>query len=113
MKARLSKKRFPGPKRVNAYDWMDEDTRELFRLLEEHDVRYLIVGGVAVNYHGYPRNTVDTDIFYEPSPDNARRLFEALREFWGGSVPAVQTTRSSWKTACFSSSVEHPTASIS
>lgn len=75
---------------MNASDWLDADTRELFRLFQEHDVRYLIVGGLAVNYHGYPRNTVDTDIFYERSPDNTRRLFEALREFWGGSVPAVQ-----------------------
>ncbi len=33
------------------------DLEELLRLLEENDVEYMIVGGYAVAYHGYPRFT--------------------------------------------------------
>lgn len=65
------------------------DIRELIRLFARHRVRYLIVGGEAVIHHGYARLTGDVDFFCDRSPENGRRLFEALREFWGGDVPAV------------------------
>lgn len=65
------------------------DVRELIVLLARHRVRYLLVGGEAVIHHGYPRLTGDIDLFYERTPANVRRLYEALREFWEGDVPAV------------------------
>ena len=65
------------------------DVKELLRLLHEHRVRYLVVGGEAVIHHGYPRLTGDVDLFYDRAPRNARRLFAALEEYWNGSVPAV------------------------
>jgi predicted nucleotidyltransferase len=65
------------------------DIREFVRLLHVHGVRYLIVGGEAVIHHGYPRLTGDVDFFFERTPANVRRLYAALEEFWGGSVPAV------------------------
>lgn len=65
------------------------DIREILRLLHLHGVRYLLVGGEAVIYHGYARLTGDVDLFYEATPENATRLFAALVEFWGGSVPGV------------------------
>lgn len=68
------------------------DTLELLRLLGEHGVRYVVVGGQAVIYYGYPRLTGDIDLFFDPVLDNATHLFEALTEFWGGSVPGVETT---------------------
>lgn len=74
---------------MTSYDWLGEDTFEFLRLLERRDVRYLIIGGVAVNFHGYARTTMDIDIFFEPSESNARKLFKALKDFWGGSVPHV------------------------
>jgi hypothetical protein len=40
------------------------DFEELLRLLEEHKVEYLIVGGYAVAFHGYPRFTKGIDIFF-------------------------------------------------
>jgi predicted nucleotidyltransferase len=73
---------------VNA-DHFSEDVREFFRLLHTHAVRYVLVGGEAVIYYGYARLTGDVDFFYEPTPENTARLFEALREFWGGDVPGV------------------------
>ncbi len=65
------------------------DIQELVRLLDAHGVRYLLVGGEAVIHHGYPRLTGDVDFFFEQTRENGDRLFAALREFWGGDVPAV------------------------
>lgn len=65
------------------------DVQEFLRLLAAHQVRYVLIGGVAVIYHGYTRFTGDVDFLYECSRDNADRLWAALREFWGGTVPAV------------------------
>lgn len=65
------------------------DTLELLRILERRQVRYLVIGGQAVIYYGYPRLTGDIDLFFDREPDNAVRLFDALAEFWGGDVPGV------------------------
>jgi hypothetical protein len=65
------------------------DIQEFLRLLARHQVRYVIVGGEAVVYHGHVRLTGDVDIFYDSAPDNAGRLFDALRAFWAGTVPGV------------------------
>lgn len=54
-------------------------------------MRYLLVGGEAVIYHGYPRLTGDVDIWYQQTEKNASLLFDALREFWEGAVPGVGT----------------------
>ncbi len=57
------------------------DFEECLALLEKHNVDYMIVSGYAVAFHGFPRFTKDTDIFFEPTPDNVRRLREVLVEF--------------------------------
>ncbi len=57
------------------------DFEELFRLLEENRVDYMIVGGYAVAFHGYPRFTKDIDLFFDASLDNVARLREALVAF--------------------------------
>jgi hypothetical protein len=51
------------------------DFKEFLKLLKEHDVRYLLIGGYAVGYHGYPRATEDLDIWVAIHPDNAQKLF--------------------------------------
>jgi hypothetical protein len=57
------------------------DFEELLRLLEEHDVDYMIVGGYAVAFHGYPRFTKDIDIFFSPDAENVARVRDALAAF--------------------------------
>ena len=57
------------------------DFEELLRLLEEHDIEYMIVGGYAVAYHGFPRFTKDIDVFFRLTKDNALRLRKALVAF--------------------------------
>ncbi len=74
---------------MNCPDWLDDDSLDFFRVLEEYDVRYLLVGGIAVIYHGYARNTNDLDVFYERSEVNAERLYNGLLDFWDGHVPSI------------------------
>ena len=57
------------------------DFKEFLRLLTAHKVEYLLIGGYAVNYHGYPRATADMDIWVAVNPANAERIVAALREF--------------------------------
>lgn len=65
------------------------DFEDFLRLLETHQVEYMIVGGYAVAFHGYPRFTKDIDIYYSPTAENVPRLQRALIEFGFGkeSVP--------------------------
>ena len=67
-----------------------EDVQELIRLFQELEVRFLVIGGEAVIFHGYPRYTGDVDFHYDPDLENANRLFAALLDFWGGDVPGIQ-----------------------
>jgi hypothetical protein len=52
----------------------------VFASFERHEVKYLVIGGIAAVLHGVPRATFDLDILIEATPDNARRLLEALEE---------------------------------
>lgn len=47
-----------------------QEVEGFFKILNRNGVRYLIIGGVAVNIHGYTRATGDLDIWYEPSAGN-------------------------------------------
>jgi predicted nucleotidyltransferase len=57
------------------------DFRDFLKLLNRKRVRYLVVGGYAVGYHGYPRATGDIDIFIAISPRNAAAMVDVFREF--------------------------------
>jgi len=57
------------------------DFKEFLRLLNAHHVEYLLIGGYAVNYYGYPRATADMDIWIAVHPANADRVVAALKEF--------------------------------
>jgi uncharacterized nucleotidyltransferase DUF6036 len=65
---------------------LQKDLREFIELLNSHEVEYLIVGGHAVAFHGYPRLTVDIGCFVRPSTANARRLTAVLQAFGFGTV---------------------------
>ena len=57
------------------------DFKEFLKLLKEHDVRYLLIGGYAVGYHGYIRATGDMDIWIAIHPDNAHKMVAVLKTF--------------------------------
>jgi predicted nucleotidyltransferase len=56
------------------------DFPKLLRLLTEHDVAFIIIGGVAAVIHGSSRLTQDLDVVYQRSPQNLTRLVQALAE---------------------------------
>lgn len=61
------------------------DYEEFIAALNDHGVRYLIVGAHAVAFHARPRATKDLDILLEPTPANARRVLAVLRDFFRGA----------------------------
>ena len=54
------------------------DFKDFLKLLNSHNVRYLLVGGYAVGYHGYPRATGDMDIWIEISESNSKKVVSAF-----------------------------------
>lgn len=54
--------------------------RALFKAMNDADIRYLIVGGVAVNLHGYRRFTGDIDILLMLDPENLEKMTELMRQ---------------------------------
>lgn len=64
---------------------LPKDFKEFLRLLNSKRIEYLVVGGYAVAYYGYPRATGDMDIWIGISEDNAHKIVEAFREFGVGS----------------------------
>jgi len=58
-------------------------------LLNSKKIDYLVIGGYAVGYHGYPRATGDMDIWIAINEQNAIKMVEALKEF-GFDLPELQ-----------------------
>jgi predicted nucleotidyltransferase len=57
------------------------DIENLLRSLKEHKVKFVIIGAMAFPRYGYSRITLDTDIFMEPTEENAERTRKALKKF--------------------------------
>jgi predicted nucleotidyltransferase len=60
---------------------LNEDYRDMLHALSEEKVRFILVGAYALAAHGYPRATMDIDIWVMPSPQNAEAVLRALRRF--------------------------------
>ncbi|MFH1051698.1 MAG: hypothetical protein V1779_12320 [bacterium] len=54
--------------------------------MNEKKVEYMLVGGYVVAFYGYPRYTGDIDIWYNPTPENVKKLLELINEFGFGSL---------------------------
>jgi len=67
---------------------LPQDFKEFLKLLTLHEVKYLLIGGYAVSYHGYLRATADMDLWIAIEPQNAEKLVTVLREF-GFGVPEL------------------------
>ena len=57
------------------------DFKEFLKLLNDADVEYLLIGGYAVGYHGYPRTTADMDVWVAISAANAAKLVHVFQRF--------------------------------
>ncbi len=62
------------------------DFKYLLELFNAYKVKYMIVGGYALAYHGVPRYTGDIDIYVKPDSQNAELIMKALDKFGFGSV---------------------------
>jgi hypothetical protein len=69
---------------------LNQDFKEFIQLLNEYEVRYLVIGGYAVALHGHPRYTKDLDIWVDMELNNAKRLIDALAAFGFASVGLTQ-----------------------
>ncbi len=67
------------------------DFKEFLALLNEYEVRYMIIGGYAVVAHGYVRATGDIDIWIDHSQENAEKVLNALHDF-GFSHPNLSAS---------------------
>ena len=67
---------------------LPQDFKEFLRLLNAHNVEYLLIGGYAVGYFGYPRATADMDIWIAMNPVNAEKIVSVLKEF-GFNLPEL------------------------
>ena len=52
--------------------------QDVFKSFQRHDVKYVVIGGIACILHGVPRATFNFDILIEATPENARRLLDAM-----------------------------------
>jgi len=60
---------------------LSPEFREFLESLNQMQVEYMVVGGIAVNFHGYHRSTEDLDVWVRCSKENEERLAQALRQF--------------------------------
>jgi len=64
------------------------DFKDFLKLLNSHKVDYLLIGGYAVGYYGYPRATADIDIWIAINPQNAAKMVKVIDKF-GFKVPEL------------------------
>jgi hypothetical protein len=64
--------------------------RDVFKCLHAHEVRYLVIGGIAAIIHGVPRMTLDLDMLIDATQENAQRLVDAFLD--AGLGTAALTT---------------------
>jgi hypothetical protein len=65
---------------------LNPDFKEFIQSLNDNHVRYLVVGGYAVAFHGHPRYTKDMDVWIDRHPENAAKMVKALEQFGFGSL---------------------------
>ncbi len=71
---------------------MNDDWFDLLQALVGAQARFLVVGAHAMAVHGVPRGTQDLDVWIEPSPENAERVWQALAAF-GAPLSSLGITR--------------------
>jgi len=60
---------------------LNPDYEEILSIFADHEVAFLMVGAYAMAGHGFPRATGDMDLWVEPTPENATRVYESLVKF--------------------------------
>lgn len=59
----------------------EQDFIDFIQLLNDHKVKYMVVGAYALSLHGRPRHTGDLDIWIKPDAENARKMVDVIADF--------------------------------
>lgn len=70
---------------------MTDQINNIFSIFFKCKVKYIVIGGFAVNLYGYTRNTGDLDIYIDDSIQNRKNLREAFIEIGIGDFEALET----------------------
>ncbi len=70
---------------------LDEEFIAFWRSLNEHQVRYIMVGGLATFFHGYNRVTEDVDMWIDDTLENRKKLRAAFRDLNYGDMESLET----------------------
>lgn len=65
---------------------LHKDLREFVELLNSNEVDYLVVGAIAVSFHGFPRYTADLDVLVRSEAQNAQKILSVLLQFGFGNL---------------------------
>jgi len=65
---------------------LNQDFKEFIQSLNDNGVRYLVIGGYAVAFHGHPRYTKDMDVWVAMDAENAANIVKALEQFGFASL---------------------------
>jgi predicted nucleotidyltransferase len=79
---------------------LNKDYKEMLQSLKDNEVEFLIVGAYAMAAHGYPRATGDIDLWVMASRENAKRVYNALKEF-GAPLAEIDDTTFAQKNVVF------------
>lgn len=69
---------------------LDKDFKEFIELLNKYNVDYLVVGGYALSFHGYIRNTYDIDIWLRKSQETAKKMMSVIQDFFGETIDLTE-----------------------
>jgi hypothetical protein len=71
-------------------DVFDEELLKFWRALQQNNVQYIMVGGVATNLHGYSRMTDDIDVWVKDSLENRKKLRKAFSDYGIGDFEPLE-----------------------
>ncbi len=74
-------------------DIFDEEILKVWQSFYKHELRYILIGGFAVNLHGYQRFTGDMDILLEDTLENRRKLRASFSNLGMGDIPLLETIK--------------------
>ncbi len=89
-------------------DLLDEELLALWKAFEKYEVKFIMVGGFAVNLHGFNRTTADADIWLKNTRENRNSFRKAMAEQGYGDYPMFETMDfiPGWSTFTLNSGIE-------